>query len=177
MQVNFKDSKPYFIAYHALHYLARVAFFFNVIISKNSNLLCKHTIAWNESFSGWSVSQNVLNDLWFILLDEIFWGWQCEIYSVICMWAALQTEHQSHSKVTPPLSSPPANPQPPRAVLYWLRSHDTDQPVACPPGWVTSLTSCFPPAAKLHFLLLVFVLKWRLTAQLSRQPRRWRLDL
>lgn len=74
-------------------------------------------------------------------------------------------------------SSPPANPQPPQAALWWLRSRDSVQPMARGPGWVTSLTSCSPPAAELHFLLLVFVLKWRLTAQLSRWLSRRRSDL
>lgn len=61
-----------------------------------------------------------------------------------------------------PISSLPSQPS-----AAWDHMISSGQSVASLTR-LTSLTSCFPPAAELHFLLRVFVLKWRLTARPSR---------
>ncbi len=78
---------------------------------------------------------------------------------------------ESHTLHAPIKPTAPAFPGPrqPISSLPSAWDHVISSGQSAASLWrVTSLTSCFPPAAELHFLLRVFVLKWRLTARPSR---------
>lgn len=73
------------------------------------------------------------------------------------------------TEMAPPLSLQPTSQSLPSCLFILTASPcDCSQPTGCLQWGMTSLTSLFPPAAgELHFLLRVFVLKWRLAPRLS----------